>query len=452
MSTEPSQMVLKSQGKIQATVIYEYLSQREDTAILPQYRGSYENLARYVHQLKQQLTQPEAFLRIETPPGLDAQCDWGKVELVIGGQPMRLSMFVLTLSYSRFRFARLFFTERQECFFTGHKEAFEFFGGFPQQVTYDNLTTAVAKILHGTNRQQQEAFVRFRGEFPFEANFAAPRKANEKGKVENAMKYIRSHAFGLQTEFGTLDTANAHLREWLVEKDAKRVHSTHKQVIWAMYEKEKPHLSPLPRPMPPCCRIVFAKVNKFSFVQFETNRYSVPTAYVHQTVMIKAFERRVVIVNREQTIASHQRRFTRHEEVIDPSHFLPLLEKKARAVDHAVVMRSFHLDPIFYQLKEKLALTVENPNRQWIRILRLTEQYPMEQLVKAVQSALAHQVCDYADILNLLRQYVSPQVAVAEDGFRGDPPFGTVFSLAHKELAAIVVQQHSLASYDLLIS
>lgn len=92
------------------------------------------------------------------------------MESVIGGQKRPFPTFVLSLSVSRYRFARLFFSERQECFFTGHLEAFSFFGGVPQQVTYDTLKTAVAKILSGRSRHEQEAFVRFRGEFPFEAN------------------------------------------------------------------------------------------------------------------------------------------------------------------------------------------------------------------------------------------------------------------------------------------
>ena len=81
--TEILQMVKQTRGKIMATVIYDHLSGRRDTATAPQYRGSYENLARYVAKLKAQQSPKEAFLRIETPPGFDAQCDWGKVEKIL---------------------------------------------------------------------------------------------------------------------------------------------------------------------------------------------------------------------------------------------------------------------------------------------------------------------------------------------------------------------------------
>jgi len=362
------------------------------------------------------------------------------VDLIISGSPLRVSLFALTLSYSRYKFARLFFLERQECFFTGHVEAFSYFGGVPKQVTYDNLTTAVAKILKGRARTEQEAFVRFRGEFPFKSNFAAKRKANEKGKVENQIGYIKSHAFALDKEFDSIEDANAYLLGWL-DKDAKRVHGTHKEVILARFEREKPSLNPLPSTMPECCRIAHAKVNKFSFVPFDTNRYSVTTEYVYSDVIVKGYERRVVIIKGEKAIAEHERLRGRREEQINPYHFLSLLEKKSRAVDHAVVMKSFKLDPVFYQLKDKLAEVSENPNREWIKVLRLTEKYEMQQVISAVRMADAYGVCDYSSIKNLIHQQVTPtKIVDVEDCL-----------INHPTLTDVIVNSQPLSCYDSLL-
>jgi transposase len=438
---EINRMIESTDGDVFATVIYDKLKSREGTAEFPRYDGSYATLWRYVRPLKEQLKPKEAYLRIETPPGFDAQCDWGKVDLVINGETVRLSMFALTLSYSRFKFARLFILERQECFFTGHVDAFSYFGGVPKQVTYDNLTTAVAKILKGRNRLEQSSFIRFRGEFPFSANFAAPYKANEKGKVENQIGYIKSHAFALDQEFKSVDDANAHLRCWL-ERDSNRVHKTTKEVILERFKAEKPHLNPLPEPMPECCKMVSAKVNKFSFVTFETNRYSVPTEYVYCNVLVKGYERRVVIVKDEKVIAEHQRNNGSGGEVINPYHFLSLLEKKSRAVDHAVVMQSFNLDPVFYQLKSALAGVNGNPNREWIRVLRLTESYEMQQVIEAIRRALAYDAYDYASIKNLLLQQVHPKVIVDRDDCLAE----------HPELSDVVVERQLLDCYDVLLN
>ena len=129
---------------------------------------------------------------------------------------------------------------------------------------------------------------------------------------------------------------------------------------------------------------------------FDTNRYSVPTEYVYQDVVVKGYEKRVVIIKDEKVIAEHEREEGCGGEVVNPYHFLSLLEKKSRAVDHAVVMRSFSLDQVFYQLKETLVEVVENPNKEWIRILRLTEEYPMQQVIESIRRALAYGTYDYA--------------------------------------------------------
>ena len=95
---EINRMIESTDGNVFATVIYDKLTSREGSAEFPRYDGSYATLWRYVRPLKERLEPKEAYLRIETPPGFDAQCDWGKIDLVINGGSCRLSMFALTLS------------------------------------------------------------------------------------------------------------------------------------------------------------------------------------------------------------------------------------------------------------------------------------------------------------------------------------------------------------------
>jgi len=116
------------------------------------------------------------------------------------------------------------------------------------------------------------------------------------------------------------------------------------------------------------------------------------------------------------------------------------LEKKARAVDHAVVMQSFNLDPIFYKLKNALKKVVKNLNREWIRVLRLTEEYPMEQVVEAIRKAFLYGVYDYASIKNLLNQQVQPSIIVDDN-----------WLIEHPELSSVVVVLKPLTCYDVLL-
>ena len=437
---EIGQMLESTQGGVMASVIYEKLSHREESVSQPRYSGSYDTLWRYVRELKTRWVKKEAYLQLETPPGYDAQCDWAEVNLRIADVETRVFLFVLKLSYSRYGFAKLYSVQRQECFFDGHLSAFEYFGGVPKRVTYDNLKTAVFKVLKGQNREEQQGFSAFRGHFPFESNFAAVGKGNEKGKVESEIKYIGNHAFSLDRVFDSIESANAHLSAWLLS-DSNRVHRSHKQVIKRLFETEQSHLSPLPKSLPQACRLRYAKVNKFSFVQLETNRYSVPSQYVGQIVGIKVFSDKLVMVQAEKEIASHQRLFERYQQRIDPYHFLPLLEQKPRAVDEAVVVQAFGLDPVFYHLKTQLSTEVQDANRQWIKVLRLSEQYAIDTVRDAVELALSYGVCDYESIRNLVMQL---SVSVTQTEF-GD------CTKAHPQLAQVTVAIGVLSSYDQLL-
>lgn len=149
-----------------------------------------------------------------------------------------------------------------------------------------------------------------------------------------------------------------------------------------------------------------------------------------------------MIIKGEKAIAEHERLRGRREEQINPYHFLSLLEKKSRAVDHAVVMQSFKLDPVLYKLKDKLAETSENPNREWIKVLQLTEKYEMQQVISAVKRALAYGVCDYSSITNFIHQQVTPMMIVDEEDCL----------INHPTLTDVIVESQPLSCYDSLLT
>jgi len=122
------------------------------------YAGSEGSVRRYVAQLRGRRQQQEAYLPLAFSPGEMGQVDWGEAEAIIGGERVKVHLFVMRLNYSRARFAMVFPFEKQEAFLEGHIQAFHFFGGVPRTVTYDNLKTAVYRILDGHNREEQAAF------------------------------------------------------------------------------------------------------------------------------------------------------------------------------------------------------------------------------------------------------------------------------------------------------
>ena len=132
-------------------------------------------------QKRQASQAPQVFLPLEFDPGEDAQVDWGEAVVELAGVRVGVQLFILRLNYSHARFVMAFPFQKQEAFFEGHVQAFRFSGAVPKRITYDNLKTAVFRILTGHNRTEQVAFVTLRSHYLFESRYCTPGQGHEKG-------------------------------------------------------------------------------------------------------------------------------------------------------------------------------------------------------------------------------------------------------------------------------
>jgi len=159
------------------------------------YQGSESGVRRYIGEQRRALKRPPVYIPLTFEPGLDGQVDWHpegtRVTVNLAGEVLQVELFVMRLCYSRKVFAMLFPTQRQECFFAGHVAAFQHFGGVPKRLSYDNLKTAVLRILEGRARVEQTAFVTFRSHYLFESRYCTPGQGHEKGGVEHGLGYVR---------------------------------------------------------------------------------------------------------------------------------------------------------------------------------------------------------------------------------------------------------------------
>jgi transposase len=155
------------------------------------YTGSESGVRTYVAARRQELRVAPTFIPLEFDPGQDAQMDWGEAQVDMAGQRITVQVFVLRLNYSRAKFVMAFPFQKQEAFLEGHVQAFRFFGGVPHRITYDNLKTAVYRILSGRQRQEQERFMGFRSHYLFESHYCTPGLGNQKGGVENDVGFSR---------------------------------------------------------------------------------------------------------------------------------------------------------------------------------------------------------------------------------------------------------------------
>lgn len=187
------------------------------------FEGAESTVRHYVAEMRKQQQRPKVYLPLSFDPGHDGQVDWGEGQVLMAGQLVTVQLFVMRLNYSRRLFVMGFPGQKQECFLTGHVAAFHYFGGVPQRLTYDNLTTAVQKILKGKNRKEQERFIAFRGHYLFESHFCTPGEAHEKGGVENGIGYVQRQFLVPLPKVASWEELNHYLGECCVREEGRLV-------------------------------------------------------------------------------------------------------------------------------------------------------------------------------------------------------------------------------------
>ncbi len=371
------------------------------------FKGKEPTVRRYVRFRRAELEPPEAFLLLEYSAGMDAQCDFGEAEVILAGQPITVQLFCMRLCYSKAAFVCAFPHQRQEAFLEGQRRAFEFFGAVPRRIWYDNLKTAVQKVLVGHRREEQQAFLAFRSHYLFESRFCTPGEGHEKGLIENLVGYARRNFLVPVPEVLSLVTLNTELLARCQQEEMRRLQGE-SQTIGERWTEERGAMLPLPTHPYECCRIVPARVNRFSLVTFETNRYSVPTEYAGRQVLVKASVDRLQVALEDQVIADHLRSYQREGDILDPQHFLRLLLERPGAWEHAKAIREWQARwPQVYS-RYWAALRGQSPEpqnvREFVRILMLERTFTEPRLAAALEWALAARCYTCEGVLRHLRE------------------------------------------------
>lgn len=406
------------------------------------YSGSEGGVHHYICQWKKAQKHSPAFLPLEFEPGQDAQVDWGEAQAEIGGVRMVVQVFVMRLNYSKARFVMAFPFQKQEAFFEGHIQGCNFFGGVPRRITYDNLKTAVFRVLEGHNRQEQNVFKAFRSYYLFESRYCTPAQGHEKGGVENDVGYVQRNFFSPILQADSFAGLNEQLRQACVDNLQRKVRGQDEPVA-ELWRSERDALLPLPANEYPACTLHVVKVNPYSQVVFETNRYSVPTLYAGKQLVLRAFSFRVELLSLDKVVAVHSRCFGREQDILVPQHYLDLLEQRPGAFEHALPMRRWRKQwPQEYNLLLE-ELRQRQPDgrgiREFVLVLKLHQDHPAEQVEKAVHQALAMGAAHLDGVRLCLRQLQ----AVAEAPIP--------LELSRPELASVGRQPICLEQYNQLL-
>ena len=300
-------------------------------------RGYQGGLSHFRHLIAFYRPKPaaEAYLRLRTLPGEQAQVDWGHFGYLQVGKARRPFMaFVMVLSYSRKIFLRFYLNAQMANFLRGHVAAFEAFMGIPKVLLYDNLRSATLERVGDVIRFNPE-LLKFAAHYRYEPRPVAVARGNEKGRVERAIRYIRDHFFAARI-FQDLEDLNAQAASWCEGPAASRPCPEERSLsVHQVFEAEKTSLISLPDNPYPTYERVEVKISKTPYARFDLNDYSVPHTQVQRTLTVIAEPNRVVILDHTgKEIAAHVRSYDRGKQIEDECHIKTLIERKSEARHH----------------------------------------------------------------------------------------------------------------------
>ncbi|MSO70381.1 MAG: IS21 family transposase [Alphaproteobacteria bacterium] len=349
------------------------------------FSGRYTIVREYVAQAM--LRGREMFVPLSHRPG-HAQADFGEADAYIDGKKVRFHYFCMDLPHSDGCFVKAYPAETAEAFCDGHVAAFDFFGGVPQSILYDNTRLAVAKIVKGGRRLRSQMFAELQSHYLFDDRFGRPGKGNDKGKVEGLVGYVRRNHMTPLPVAASYDGLNAKLLD-ACTKRGQAILRGQTATIAERMQADKAVFMKLPPAPYDACHKVPTSVSSLSLVRYRNNDYSVPTRYGHHEVLAKGYVDRVEITCRGETIAVHARSYDTADFVYNPLHYLALLEHKSKALDQAAPLDNWDLAECIHRLRRLMEARMGNAGRrEFIQVLRLIENFHQHQVEQAVSGAL----------------------------------------------------------------
>jgi transposase len=403
------------------------------------FKGSSRTVRRYVREARWRLglDTDRVFIPLDPQLGVEAEVDWGSCHAVLAGELVKLKMFCMRSKGSGKHLVQCFPCERQQAFFEGHMRGFAFFDGVFAVLIYDNLTTAVEKVLRGKDRKLQESFAKFQAYYNFSPRFCNRGQGHEKGGVEGLVGYARRNYLVPVPEAASLEELNRRLWEQCMAHGGHRMAGRDKTVD-ELYEEEKAHLFVLP-PIPfSNIETSSGKVDKYSTVIVDKNRYSVPCCYVGLKVQVVTSVDWVDIFKGGGKIARHRRLHGNNKWQLDPLHYLEVLSRRPQAFTTARPIRQWrrHWPPCLERLLERFCdkQGASRGTKDFIQVLLFFKDHDEHEVIAAVERAVSAQVSTSAAVEHLLRRSEAPPVAPLEHWSRFSPPDLSVYSRIGVEL------------------
>lgn len=301
------------------------------------FSGRYSIVKEYVRGKKKNFNE-KATVRFETMPGQQGQVDWGFFEeytVMEEGKEKKLYCFLMVLGYSRMRYIEFVTDMSTDTLIRCHQNAFRYFGGYPEEILYDNMKQVVIKrLLKKEDSTLNRKFEDFCGFYGFKPILCRPYRGQTKGKVERTVQFVRDN-FMVGIHYSCLCDLNAQAIAWCNKVNGK-VHATTNEVPFDRLGKEK--LNPIRREYI-IDRVNLRRVHKDCLINYDGNRYSVAAKYIEKDVSVVAMNHTLLVYYEGKQIALHRLSQKKNDMLIQPQHYADIRIKERNDI----------INPLFQQ-------------------------------------------------------------------------------------------------------
>lgn len=350
------------------------------------YTGSASAVRRFIATIR---PLGEVFVPLVFGPGEEGQVDFGEAWAVLNGVERKVVLFCMRLCHSRAWFVKAYERGSLESFLDGHVLALEFFGGVPSRLAYDNTKCAVIRIGRGRERKLNAKFLELRSHYLFESRFCNAGKGNEKGQVENLVKEAQRSVLTPVPHAASLEELNGKLLE-ACGKNLDKMQPKLGRTRGELLGEERGLMRACPKAPFRACVSVSGVATKEALVRFDGNDYSVPNEHAYGPCVVRGYVDRVEVLRKAEVIARHRRSYGKGEYVLDPFHYLPLLERKPGTLLNGRPFRGEPFGEAFARLRRELSHR-HGPegDRHYVKALLLMTKHPREEVQRAVEDCVA---------------------------------------------------------------
>lgn len=338
--------------------------------------------------------------------GVEAQVDWYEAVVEIAGERQTIQVLAVRSMFSGAAYHRAYLRATQQAFLEAQQMAFHYFGGVFRRLRYDNLKSAVQRILRGSRREETARFLAFRSHWQFEASFCNPAAGHEKGGVEGEVGYFRRNHLVPLPQVQSLAALNEFLTQEAQADFARQLAGRH-TTVGAAFAQEQATLRQLPEEDFVLAEEHFCRVDTKGCVQVRTNWYSTPCA-PGQQVRVRVLPTQIEIWQQGQCCATHPRCYSRRQQCLDLEHYLDVLQRKPGALAGSKPLQQWRqagrwtpsYDQFWAALQQRHG--VQAGTRLMIEVVQLGRTHGYAQLTQALEQALRLGAQDVAAVRYLL--------------------------------------------------